>query len=296
MIELQDGDMVARIDPEYGNNARSLTLRGQEFISTGAGAGHLDGIPLLAPWANRLDGLAYFANGREFRLNPALQNLRLDQNGLPIHGLVLFTDAWRVIRQDGRSVTSRLEFWRKAEWMAQFPFAHAIEMTHRLQNGALEVELRVENLGDQPMPLCIGFHPYFRLTDAPRDEWRVRIAARKRVLLSGKMIPTGQLAAMELDNPVKLRGRALDDVFTELSGDAFAIEGIRQRLEVRFGARYPVAVVYAPPGGEFCCIEPMTALTNAFNLEHQGIRSELQTVAAGAAWSESFSITPVANI
>ncbi len=135
MIRIQDGDLSAQIDPSYGNNVRSLRLGDAEFIWT-AERGRLDGIPLLAPWANRIDGLEYFANRRKYRLNPALENLRFDLNQLPIHGLVLFTDRWKVIAQDQQSVTSRLEFWKSPDWMAQFPFAHAIEMTHRFENGA----------------------------------------------------------------------------------------------------------------------------------------------------------------
>lgn len=292
MIRLQDGDLTAQIDPLYGNNVRSLRLRGDEFIWTGGGKGHLDGIPLLAPWANRIDGLEYFANARKYVLNPALENLRYDGNRLPIHGLVLFTDAWRVIARDDRSVTSRLEFWRRPEWMAQFPFAHAIEITHRLREGALEIETAVENFSNEPMPLCIGFHPYFQLTDSIRDEWRVRIAAREQVILSEKLLPTGERKAMQLAAPFPLRGSALDNVFTDLCGDAFAIEGARQRIEVQFGAKWKAAVIYAPAGGAFVCIEPMSALTNAFNLEHAGIDSGLQHIAPGATWHESFSIKP----
>lgn len=293
MIQLQDGDLSALINPAYGNNVRSLKVRGEEFLWTGGGPGHLDGIPLLAPWANRIDGLAYFANGRKYVLNPALENLRYDANRQPIHGLVLFTDAWRLVARDERSLTSRLEFWRRPEWMAQFPFAHSIEITHRLRAGSLEIETVIENLSEQPMPLCIGFHPYFQLTGSARDEWRVRIAARRQVVLSQTMIPTGERKPMELENPLPLRGHALDNVFADLTGDAFIIEGARQRIEVRFGAKWPVAIVYAPAGGGFCCIEPMSALTDAFNLEHAGIASELQSIAPGASWRENFSITPV---
>jgi galactose mutarotase-like enzyme len=50
-----------------------------------------------------------------------------------------------------------------------------------------------------------------------------------------------------------------------LTGDAFVAEGRDQRISVRFGPKYPVAIVYAPAGQLFFCFEPMTALTNAFN-------------------------------
>ena len=60
--------------------------------------------------------------------------------------------------------------------MAQFPFAHSITMTHRLTDGTLEVETAIANLSAEPMPLAIGYHPYFGIDDAPRDQWKVRIA------------------------------------------------------------------------------------------------------------------------
>src|SRR5438552_6380944 len=107
------------------------------------------GVPFLAPWANRLDQDAYFANGKKYRLNPDLANFRRDANQKPIHGLLVYSPLWRVIgtqaNERGASVTSRLEFWKHPELMEQFPFAHTLEMTYRLANGVLEVETAIEN-------------------------------------------------------------------------------------------------------------------------------------------------------
>src|SRR5262249_13957994 len=149
--------------------------------------------------------------------NPALDNLHYDGNHLPIHGLVAFADGWKLVRQDATSVTSRLEFWKFPKWMAQFPFAHTVEITHRLRNGSLEVETAVENHSEEPMPLCIGYHPYFQLTDSPRDEWRLNIAARDQVVLSEKFIPTGERRPNGFANPLPLIGIELDTVFTGLT-------------------------------------------------------------------------------
>jgi aldose 1-epimerase len=248
----------------------------------------LGGVPLLSPWANRIDGEAYSANGKRYLLNPWLGNLRYDSNHLPIHGLLAFTDRWKTISQDASSTTSRLESWRYPDWMAQFPFAHALEMTHRLRDGSLEVQTAVENLSAEPLPLCIGYHPYFQLTGSPRDEWTVRIPAREQVVLSEKLIPTAERKPVALPDPFPLKGESLDTVFTGLTGGDFVLEGPGQRVSVRFGLKYPVAIVYAPPGRGFVCFEPMTALTNAFNLEN----AELQHVAPGETWRESFWITP----
>ena len=68
----------------------------------------------------------------------------------------------------------------------------------------------------------------------------------------------------------------------------FHVEGGRERITVAYGPKYTVAVVYAPRGQEYICFEPMAAITNAFNLAHDGVYQELQSVAPGATWKESF--------
>jgi len=284
VIHIQDGPATVEIDPHFGNNARSFRIDGREYIWTPDPwtAPTLAGVPLLAPWANRIDGDSYSANGSRYLLNPALNNLRRDPNHLPIHGLLAFAGGWRTIHQDARSITSRLDFWKYPKWMAQFPFAHAIEITHRLSGATLEIETAIENLSDEPIPLCIGYHPYFRL-DSPREEWRVKIAAREQVGLSDKLIPTA--ARTRAQSCVPLKGISLDAVFTNLTGEDFAIESPGQKLSVRFGPKYPVAIVYSPQDKPFVCIEPMTALTNAFNSNTAPSIPPMET------WRESFWIS-----
>jgi aldose 1-epimerase len=295
-VEIRDGDIAVSIDTNFGNNAWSMTVGGREILwkpqptlDAWRANPALGGVPLLAPWANRLDQEAFWANGRKYLLNPGLANLRYDANHLPIHGLVLFAREWKIIHQDNATVTSRLDFWRVPEWMAQFPFAHSIEVTHRLRGGSLEIETAVENLSADPMPLSLGYHPYFQLTDSPRDEWKLHVAAREQVVLSEKLLPTGERTPIALPDPYPLATGPLDGVFTGLTGSEFFVEGRRQRIAVRFGPKYPVAVVYAPPDRSFVCFEPMTAQTNAFNFPG----AELQHIAPGETWRESFWVTAV---
>ena len=296
-----------KIAPWMGNNAYEMKVGGQsilwapfatlaEWKSKPAQAGN----PFLAPWANRIDQPAFFFEGKKYLLNPDLRNFRLDGNGKPIHGLLVFASQWKVVTlwadERGAQVTSRLEFWRNAGWMAQFPFAHDIEMTYRLRDGALEVLTVVENTGDQSMPLSLGYHTYYQAPGA-RDQWKVHIPARDQLVLSSELVPTGETRPMALPDPVSLAETQLDDVFSNLirgpDGRAtFWVEGAGRRIAVEFGPRYPVGVVYAPRGRGFVCFEPMTGPTNAFNLAHQGLYKELQTIRPGGRWSESFWIRP----
>lgn len=296
------------IAPGVGDTAYEMTVNGKRVLWSPyhsvaefkAKPVHL-GVPFLAPWANRLDQDGFWANGKHYGLNASLDNIRRDGNGHSIHGFLTFVPNWQVVKvhadNNSAEVTSRLEFWRHPDWMAQFPFAHTIEITHRLHDGVLEVITTVENLSAEPMPLAIGYHPYFQLNDAPRDDWQVTLPVREHVTLNGELIPTGATVPMDLPQPLSLKGRQLDDVFTGLERDAqgrtaFSVQGKSEKITVVYGPKYPVAVVYAPPGRNFICFEPMAGLTNAFNLNHDGKYPALQSIAPGTKWSESFWIQP----
>jgi aldose 1-epimerase len=296
--------MEASIAPSVGNMAYQLRSGGEDVLwFPYAGPAELQaqptfcGQPFLAPWANRLDGDAYWANGKRFLLNPELGNLRRDAHQKPIHGLLNFSPHWNPVAagadQHSAWTTSRLEFFRHPELMAQFPFAHTIAMTHRLAGGQLEVETALENHGAAPLPVAIGHHPYLCLPGVPRDRWAVHLAARDHLALDEMLIPTGERRPVEFPDPFALRGAALDDVFANLVRDPdgrarFRVEGGGRRITVTFGPRYTVAIVYAPAGHEYICFEPMSAITDGFNLAHAGVYGELQSVPPGGVWRESF--------
>ena len=100
----------------------------------------LNGIPLLAPFANRLDEPAFYANGKKYNFDMELGNVR---GTIPIHGFLSNAKDWKLVeaKADGKSawVTNKLDFYRNPQWMEQFPFAHTLEMTYRLVDGVLEV-------------------------------------------------------------------------------------------------------------------------------------------------------------
>jgi len=297
-------DVEARVAPSFGNNAYQMTVRGRNVLwSPYATLGEWKekpaqiGNPLLAPWANRIDGDSYFANGKRYVINPHLANFRRDPGGKPIHGLLVYAP-WEVksLRADegGAVLVSRLEFWRRPDWMAQFPFAHVLEVTHRLREGALEVETAIENLSTEPMPVSLGYHTYYQVSDAPRDEWKLRLPARTRLRVNEQKIPSGETEPNALADPLPLLGVQLDDGFIDLVRGAdgwavFSLEGREERVVVEFGPGYPVAVVFAPPGRAFVCFEPMSSVTNAFNLGHEG-RFPLPTIPPGGTWTASFRI------
>lgn len=311
VVQLADAarHMQVSIAPSIGNMAYEISVNGKNALwfpyhspAELKAEPVFCAIPFLAPWANRIDDDAYWANGKRYLLNPNLGNLRRDAHQKPIHGILNFSPAWQVesVGADEHSAwaTSRVDFSAHPEMMAQFPFSQTITMTYRLSGGEVEVETAIENHSVEPLPVAIGYHPYFQLHDAPRDQWKVHIGARSHLMLNNLLIPTGETKPMDLPDPYSLdAGHHLDDVFTDLvrgsDGRArFWVQGKNERITVVYGSKYAVAVAYAPPAREFICFEPMAAITNAFNLAHTGIYKDLQSVAPGGTWKESFWIVP----
>jgi aldose 1-epimerase len=76
-------NMEVSIAPSIGNNAFEFKVNGVNLLWSPytsliefRAKPVLCGIPFLAPWANRLDQEAFFANNKRYALNPGLGNLR----------------------------------------------------------------------------------------------------------------------------------------------------------------------------------------------------------------------------
>ena len=291
------------IAPGLGNRAYAMKVHGANILHMPAGniseLRELSGIPFLAPWANRIPDGGFHSNGKWYAFNESLGVLRMHKDHVAIHGMLTSSNLWHVTEvgadATGAWAVSRLEFWRYPSLMANWPFAHEYEMTYRLAVGALEVSIAVKNLSTEAMPVSIGFHPYFTIPGVPRAECVAHIPARAAVVVDERLCATGELRPNSLPDPTPLASHLFDDGFTDLirenSGEAtFSLEGGGRRIEVAFGQKWQVGVVYAPSGHEFICFEPMAAITNGVNLASEGKYAALRMVAPGGVWSESFRV------
>ena len=100
-VTLAAGEQEATFLPGLGLLGTSLRHRGEELLALPGGVegyrdGHVTGLPLLAPWANRLPGWRYRAAGVEVDLEGL--DLHTDPGGLPIHGTLTAHRGWRLER------------------------------------------------------------------------------------------------------------------------------------------------------------------------------------------------------
>jgi len=288
-------DLYATWVPPAGMLGASLVHHGKELLWQGPGVagyarnGSFMGIPFLYPWANRLAGYRYRAGGHEVELDPGSALLKLDPNRLPIHGLLTASSRWSMDEAaadgDGARLLASLEF-DDPGLLSAFPFPHRIEMEVTVSAGTLGVTTTVVGTGSEPVPVAFGFHPYLQIPSAPRSEWEVSFPVRCLLMLDDRMIPTGETKPVEpITGPIG--DRTWDDGFDRVDTPAqFVVSGPGQTIQVEFGAGYPVAQIYAPPGEQYICIEPMTARTNA--LAHSD--GELTWVQPGERWSAVFRI------
>jgi aldose 1-epimerase len=187
----------------------------------------------------------------------------VDPNGLPMHGAIPGRIVWEA-EVDGNRLTGHVT-WDADDLLALFPFHHRLSLQATVDERSLAIETTVHaDAGDQ-VPVAFGYHPYLRLPGSSRDGWQVDLGAERQLVLDDHMIPTGEQVPLT-PRDFLLGERSLDDGLAGLATPAqFLVSDGEQSLSVSLEAGYEWSQVYAPPGHDFICFEPMTAPADALN-------------------------------
>ena len=293
-VTLAAGELEATFLPGLGLLGTSLRHRGEELLALPGGVEgyrdrHVTGLPLLAPWANRLPGWRYRAAGVEVALEGL--DLPTDPAGLPIHGTLTAHRGWRLERlaaeADQAVLAADFDYGAWPELLAAFPFPHRLTVTATLRGASLAVTTTLAATGQRPVPVAFGWHPYLRLPGAPRAAWRLLLPRRTHLELDDRGLPTGRSA----DEPAEadpVGERTYDDLYAledDPDGHRLGLEAAGRRLVVGYGDGYSHAQVFAPPGAEFVCLEPMTGPTAAL------AAGTTPLVASGDTFAARFTVT-----
>jgi aldose 1-epimerase len=270
-ITLRDpaSSLAAQFVPGAGMIGTSLTDAGVELLGQRRGlqayleAGKTMGIPILYPWANRLGANTYTAENKTVTLTPGENGVRPDPNGLPIHGTLAAYAGWRVTAESENELTAEVDFNADPRQLASFPYPHVLGVSVGLADRTLTVRTTVTATSDTPVPLCFGFHPYLRLPDVARGEWIIETPQLRHLALDEHGLPSGETAPQPARSE-PLSDQAFDDAYDQVEdGAVFALSGGGRRLEMHFEQGYSATQIFAPPGEDVVCFEPMTAPTDA---------------------------------
>lgn len=295
----EEAELEATFVPGANMLCCSLRHRGEELLAQNSGVdayasqGKTMGIPLLYPWANRLAAFDYNVASKTVQVPHDPTRIAVDDNGLPIHGVIGGRLGWELTNAPGpvaQSLAARLS-WSEAEpqLFEVFPFRHDLLYEARLGEGRLEIEVTVHACGADVVPLAFGFHPYLAPRGTPREDWLIELPAMRHLALDPDQIPIVPDPATEQASTAErfeLEEREFDDGFDSVAEPArFVVSAGKRRLEVELRHGYPCAQVYAPLSGQFICFEPMTAPANALR-SGDGLR----LLNPGERYSAGFSL------
>lgn len=268
------------VGPDAASAAASLDGGPDDFAGNKSFA---VGGAILAPYANRVRGRA-LAQSREIEAAVDGQFVRLPRNWggrapgaaqYAMHGLILNAPvAWTQPSED--RVTGRLA---AGDFGGRWLSRAELEFEWRLARGALVLTVGVHNVGDAPLPVGLGWHPYFAIPSGQRGQARLRLPAARRVEVDDydQVLPTGRLlptAGSAFDFNAA-EGRALgdlylDDCFTDLTR---ADDAVAELVDPAAGLGLRIATptpqvkavqVYASPAEGFVAIEPQFNLADPF--------------------------------
>ncbi|HEY7433516.1 MAG TPA: aldose 1-epimerase [Methylomirabilota bacterium] len=269
LITLRADDAALELAPEAGGAVTRYWLeRGavtREWLRpTPAGALRAGNVyqaaafPLV-PYSNRIR-----AGRFSFRGRAVVQPLNRPPEPHAIHGHG-WQARWRPI--EVRATEARLEYRHPA---GDWPWAYHAIQRFSLTPSSLTIELGLSNQSVEPMPAGLGWHPYFPRT--PRATITADVSAIWQTDEEQMPIePTAPPPAADPGRGVTPDAVALDNCFVGWSRRA-TIEWpeLGARLVMRAAPPLDCLVVYTPPGRPFFCAEPVSHVTDAFNLADAG--------------------------
>ena len=299
VVEIEDGatGSKARVLPGLGFNCYSFEAAGDgppievlwsaPRFTSGTERPTRSGIPILFPFAGRVRGTSFEYGGQRYALEVG------DDFGNAIHGFVL-NRPWRVVAHDRQRVVG--EFQASVDdrtLLERWPADFRIRVAYEIAANRLRCLIQIENPDRVPLPFTLGTHQYFRVplgSGGRAEGCRVKVPVERQWELKG-LLPTGRMLPAEvgprLSAGMPFGDTQLDDVFTGLAyDDGQATTSVhdphsQRTMTMTFDDQFRHCVVFNPPHREAICIEPYTAAPNAFELEQQGIRSGLRTLAPG---------------
>ncbi len=264
MIELNNGNLRLRLDPEIGGSIVDFSAklgdrwipimrRGEEPLTKSSNASSF----VLIPYSNRLRDGRFSFGGKSYQLRHAEKHA--------IHGDVRDRPL-RVLEDSEDRVV--LEFRSDEVSDLNFPFRFSARMIYALEGFELSCRIELVNVGTESMPAGCGFHPYFnrRLPGSTGEvELQIKVSGvypGETPLPTGPAIPIAPQQDFSTQRPLDV---VLDHCFAGWDRQAL-IEwpgnGLEARIQAEQGMEH--VILFSPEGQEVFALEPVTNANDGF--------------------------------
>jgi aldose 1-epimerase len=238
----------------------------------------------LVPFANRIRGEGSHDGqtieteilGRRVRLPADWHGPQPGAEKCAIHGLMLQSPLQLSERTADR-VTAILP---AADFAGHWLSRTVVRVSAALRATEITLSVTAHNGGDEPLPVGIGWHPYFAIPSGDRAQARVHLPARQRALVNNydDVFPTGQLEPVEgtpydFTAGAPLGSQYFDDSFVDLQKTteghtSVEIADPAARYRMRLTALSPhvqALQLYSRPDQPFVVVEPQFNFADPFS-------------------------------
>lgn len=259
LVTLSSPGLTAMVNP-LGAELWSLKdAEGRELMTDADPAYWTGHAPLLFPIVGTLNGDTYrLEDGRRFTL--------------PRHGFAR-RKTFTLVDQGPSHVLFSLS--PDKETRAIYPFVFHLDMAFVLEGATLALTATVANMGDDPMPFSIGFHPAFAWPlpyGAPKEAHQIVFEKDEPGPIRRLNDSSGLVAPVPFPTPVE--GRTFAPTAKLFKADAIIWDEMQSRsltwgapgtgtphLEIDYPDT-PMLGVWQKPGAHYLCIEPWAGIAD----------------------------------
>jgi aldose 1-epimerase len=193
------GEVSLLNPPSLSEEKQTLDEGDDEFGNKGfqVGAG------LLLPYANRIRG-TLSKDGKTISTNIAGKTLSIPANWhgknpgaevLAMHGLILSAKFEDVKQHNGAAESSVSALFHGGDFGGHWLSKTDVSVKTVLKDEAIEISVTAKNVGKEPLPMGMAFHPWFVFPSGDRKQARLFVPADQRALVNNydDVVPTGKI-------------------------------------------------------------------------------------------------------
>lgn len=247
----------------------------------------------LVPYANRIRGKVS-SDGNDITTSVAGQTVHLPANWsgknpgaekVSMHGLMLTSKFENVHQRNAPDASTVSGIFHAGNWNGHWPSSTDMSVRISLHNQAVEFAVTAKNVGKDPLPMGIGWHPYFAIPSGDRKQARLHLPADKVAGMNNydDVFPTGEVHPVSIGDGkydfTAPEGKALDDIFLDdnfqdlkrdATGATSTVIDPASKYGIRIRAQSPEIKsiqVYSPPDKSFVALEPQFNLPDPYGSE-----------------------------